>query len=57
MLVGIMETLHGKASALSAGETEHVPPEPQDKTQGKHTAYNDNLDSKEHFMSAVITLV
>lgn len=29
-----METLHGKASAPSAGEREHVQPEPQDKTQG-----------------------
>lgn len=29
-----METLHGKASAPSAGEREHVQLEPQDKTQG-----------------------
>lgn len=36
MPVGIMGTLHGKASAPSAGEREHVKPEPRDKTQGKH---------------------
>ena len=46
--VGIMETLHGKASALSAGEREHVQLEPRGKTQGKHAASNDHSDSKEH---------
>lgn len=30
-----METLHGKASAQSAGETDHVHLEPRDKMQGK----------------------
>lgn len=49
--VGIMETLHGKASAPSAGEREHVQPEPRDKTQGNHAAYNDHSDSREHFLS------
>lgn len=33
---GIMETLHGKASALSAGERNHVQLENKDKTRGKH---------------------
>lgn len=36
--VGIMETLHGKASAPSAGGREHVQLEPRDKTQGTHAA-------------------
>lgn len=42
MPVDIMETLHGKASALSAGEREHVQrahPESRDKTQGRHNVY------------------
>lgn len=37
--VGIMETLHGKASAPSAGGRERVKPEPRDRTQGKHAAF------------------
>ena len=35
--VGIMETLHGKASAPSAGGREPVQLEPRDKTRGKAT--------------------
>lgn len=39
-----METLHGKASAPSAGERGLGPLRPQDKTQGKDAAFSKHSD-------------
>lgn len=55
--VGIMETLHGKASALSAGGREHVQLEPRNKTQGKHAAFKHKRAFKSLVLSAQMTMI